>query len=187
MLRNRKGVTLLEVMTVVTMGAIMMVFALPKMQSSRTAASMSSARTQVESYLAVARAIAVRNGGKTQLVRYGNTLMIRADTGTGWVTMGKPVELDATANVTLDATASTISFDSRGLATGLNAAGEKFYFTVASGYGAGAKDSICVTRFGALLDKKCGAAPPPPSEEILILPDISLPPPPTSPDVVSPY
>ena len=159
MLRNRKGVTLYEIITVATLAAIMLAFAYPRMSEARRAAALASARTQVESYLALARTIAIRNGGKTQFVRNGNTLKIEADTGTGWVAVAKPITIDASA-ISLSGTASTIAFDSRGLATGLNAGGEKFYLTIVSAYGAGMKDSICVTRLGALLDRNCGAAAP---------------------------
>jgi Tfp pilus assembly protein FimT len=194
MLRNHKGVTLFEIVTVTTLAAIMMVVALPKVAESRRAAAMASARLQVESYLAAARETAKRNGGKTQLVHSANTLTIQADTGTGWVTIGRPIQLDASSNIALTsalasttaATTGTIAFDGRGIASGLNAGGAKFYFTIASGYGAGMQDSLCLTRFGAVLDKKCGQAAAPPPSEILIEPDISLPPSP-SPDVVSPY
>lgn len=174
MLRNRKGVTLFEIMTVTTLAAIMLVVAVPKVAESRRAAAMAAARVQVESYMATARAIAVRNGGRTQLVRNGNTLTIQADTGTGYVTMAKPMQIDPSSKLELGGTAATvtITFDARGLATGLNASGEKFYITVASGYGAGTKDSVCVTRFGALLDRSCGKSPP--IAEI-VEPDISLP------------
>jgi prepilin-type N-terminal cleavage/methylation domain-containing protein len=158
MLRNRKGVTLFEIMTVMVITAIVMVVAVPRVGSSRHAAAMAAARTQVESYLATTRAIATRNGGRTQLVRSGNTLTIQADTGTGYVTMVKPMQIDASSNITLGGTATApIAFDARGIASGLNASGEKFYLTVSSGYGAGMKDSVCITRFGAVLDRNCGA------------------------------
>jgi len=168
MLRNRKGVTLFELMTVVVIAGVMMLVALPRMSESRKSAGMSSARTQVESYLATARAVAIRNGGKTQLVRYGNTLMIQADTGTGWVTVVRPVELGA-KNISITPSVNAMAFDARGLATGLNATGEKFYIQIASGYGAGTKDSVCITRFGAVLDRKCGQ--PAPAGDVLLNPE----------------
>jgi Tfp pilus assembly protein FimT len=171
MLRNRKGVTILEIMTVMVVAALMMAVAFPHMKDTRRAGSMQSARTQVESYLSVARAIAIRNGGRTRLVHNGNSLRIESDTGTGWVTVVRRLPFDEVSNVKLDATANTIVYDSRGLAIGLSATGEKFYITAKTGYGAGTVDSICVTRFGALLDRTCGLAvkPPEKEEDIIIL------------------
>ena len=166
MVRNRKGVTLFEIMTVMVLAALVMAFAFPHMKDTRRAASMQSARTQVESYLSVARAVAIRNGGRTRLVQTGHKLEIQADTGTGWVTVVQPVKFNEVSNVHLDATVSTINYDSRGLATGLSATGEKFYLTAASGYGAGTKDSICVTRFGALLNRSCVLTVATPEKEI---------------------
>ena len=157
--RNRKGVTLFEIMTVVTLAAIMMVMALPRLTEGRRAAAMAAARVQVESYLTTARAIAVRNAGKTQLVKSGNTLMIQADTGTGWITVVKPLELEG-GYVKIKPSVNTIAFDSRGLATGLSATGEKFYLKIESGYGEGLKDSVCITHLGGLLDRKCGSGGP---------------------------
>ena len=157
MARNRKGVTLFEIMTVIVLSAIMLTVAIPRITRSKRSASMQSARTQVESYISVARAIAVRNGGKTQLIRSGNMLYVQADTGTGWVTVVRPVELDQVSGVSLGTTitSNTIAFDARGMATNLSASGEKFYITSTT-YGTTLKDSICVTRFGALLDRNCG-------------------------------
>jgi prepilin-type N-terminal cleavage/methylation domain-containing protein len=174
MLRNRKGVTLLEIMTVVVMAAIMMAITFPHMKDTRRASSMQSAKTQVESYLAVARAVAVRNGGRTYLIRSGNTLQIMADTGTGLVLVVRPVQLDSVSNVLLGATRDTVVYDSRGLATNLSATGERFYITAASGYGAGTKDSVCVTRLGLVLDRKCGLSVTPPEKEEVKDPDIII-------------
>jgi Tfp pilus assembly protein FimT len=156
--RNRRtGVTLLEIMTVLTLAAIMMAMAFPRLSESRRTAQLAAARGQVETYLSVARSIAVRNGGKTQLVRNGNKLTIESDTGTGWVTMVKPLKL-GDADVGLNSTTNVIAFDARGLATGLSATGEKFYLKIASGYGSNLQDSICVTRLGGVLDRSCGSA-----------------------------
>src|SRR5688572_16420728 len=157
MLRNRKGVTLIEIMTVVVMAIIMTAIAFPRLKETRRASSMQSARAQVESYLAVARSVAIRNGVRAFLIRNGNTIRIMADSANGTiVTVVRPIQLDSVSNVTLGATKDTIVYDSRGLAVNLSASGERFYITAASGLGAGTMDSICVTRLGLVLDRKCG-------------------------------
>jgi prepilin-type N-terminal cleavage/methylation domain-containing protein len=160
-MRNRNGFTLFEIMTVVVMLAIMVAIALPRMSVAKRAASMESARAQVESYISAARAIAIRNGGRTQLVQTGNTMYVQADTGTGWITVVKATRFNQSTNVAVSATVGSILFDARGLATGLNAAGEKFYITGQSVYGTTVRDSICITRFGAPLDRRCGVAASP--------------------------
>jgi Tfp pilus assembly protein FimT len=161
MLRNRKGVTLVEIMAVVVMVIIMTAIAFPKLKETRRAASMQSARTQVESYLAVARSVAIRNGVRSVLIRSGNTMRILADSAVGLVTVVQPIQLDSVSNVLLSSSgggmADTIVYDNRGMAVNLPSTGGKFYITVASGvYGAGTKDSICVTRLGLVLDRNCG-------------------------------
>jgi Tfp pilus assembly protein FimT len=156
MLGNRRGVSLIEIMAVVALAIIVTAIALPALNNSRRAASMQSARTQVESYLAVARSVAVRNGVRSFLIREGNTIRIMADSSNGVVTVVRPVRLDSVSSVTLGATRDTIIYDSRGIAVNLAASGERFYITAASGYGAGATDSICVTRLGLALDRNCG-------------------------------
>jgi Tfp pilus assembly protein PilE len=166
MLRNRKGVTLIEIMTVVALAVAMTAIAFPKLKETRRASSMQSARTQVESYLAVARSVAIRNGVRAFLVREGNTIRIMADSANGTiVTVVRPVELDSVSQVALGATKDTIIYDSRGLAVNLNASGEKFYITSIAAYSAGVKDSICVTRLGLVLDRKCGLGVTPPEKE----------------------
>jgi Tfp pilus assembly protein FimT len=182
MLRNRKGVTLIEIMTVVVMVIIMTAVAFPKLKETRRAASMQSARTQVESYLAVARSVAIRNGVRSFLIRDGNTIRIMADSANGLVTVVAPFRLDEVSQILLSTTsgrtADTIIYDNRGIAVNLASSG-KIYLTVDSNaYGAGIKDSICVTRLGLVMDKKCGlsamAMEKKEDEEILIDPDIIL-------------
>ena len=158
MLRSQKGVTLFEVMTVMVLGAILLAMAVPKVRESRRAAMMASARVQAESYVTTARAIAIRNGGKTQLVRSDNTMMIQADTGTGWITVVPAVPFDG-GKISIKPSVNTIAFDARGLAVGLGAAGEKIYVKDESG-SSEKKDSVCITRLGALLGQGCGSAAP---------------------------
>ena len=163
MLRNRKGVTLIEIMTVVAMAIVMTAIAFPKLKETKRASSMQSARIQVESYLAVARSVAIRTGVRAVLVREGSTMKILADSANTLVLVVRPVQLDSVSQVVLSSaagtTADTIIYDSRGIATNLGSTGQKFYITVGSGhYGAGTKDSVCVTRLGLVLDKKCGLA-----------------------------
>ena len=178
MLRNRKGVTLIEIMTVVAMVIVMTAVAFPKLKETRRAASMQSARTQVESYLAVARSVAIRNGVRSFLIREGNTIRIEADSTNGLVTVVPPFRLDEVSQILLSTTsgrsADTIIYDNRGIAVNLASAG-KIYLTVASNtYGAGTKDSICVTRLGLVMDKKCGLsamAEEKKDEEIILVDD----------------
>lgn len=192
MVRNRKGATLIEIMTAVGLAIIMTAIAFPKLKETRRAANMQSAKTQVESYLSVARSIAIRNGVRSFLIRDRNTIRIMADSANGLVAVVRPVSLDSLSNVLLTSasgrTADTIVYDSRGMAVNLVDM-QKFYITVASGYyGAGTKDSICVTRLGLVLDRNCGLVVPPEKKEEELPPDviivdpkegpISLPPPP---------
>ena len=192
MLRNRKGITLIEIMTAVGLAIIMTAVAFPKLKETRRAANMQSAKTQVESYLSVARSVAIRNGVRSFLIRDGNTMRILADSGSGLVVVVRPMALDTVSNVLLTSasggTADTIVYDNRGMAVNL-AATQKFYITTKSGVGAGVKDSICVTRLGLVLDRNCGLVVMPEKKEeeevpidiIILDPDkegpISLPPP----------
>ena len=191
MLRNRKGITLIEIMTAVGLAVIMTAVAFPKLKETRRAANMQSAKTQVESYLSVARSVAIRNGVRSFLIRDGNTMRIMADSANGLVVVVRPMALDTVSNVLLTSasggTADTIIYDNRGMAVNL-AATQKFYITTKSGAGAGVKDSICVTRLGLVLDRNCGLVAMPEKKEdeipidiIILDPDkegpISLPPP----------
>ncbi len=160
MLRNRRGVTLLEIMTVIVLAAIMMAVAFPQLKETRRASAMQSAKTQFESFAATARAIAVRTGSRTYLIRQNHSIRIEADSAGTIVTVLRKVNLNDVSSVHLGSTsgqsADTIMYDARGMATNLGATGTKFYFTSASGYGAGTKDSICITRLGMVFDRSCG-------------------------------
>src|SRR5918999_5321737 len=101
MLRNRKGVTLIEIMTVVVMVILVTAVSFPKLKDTKRAASMQSARTQVESYLAVARSVAIRNGVRAFLIRDGNTVRIMADSTNGLVLVVRPIQLDSVSKVLL--------------------------------------------------------------------------------------
>jgi Tfp pilus assembly protein FimT len=165
MVATRRGLTLIEIIAVVALAIIMMAIAFPALKDARRAASMQSARTQVESYLSAARSVAIRNGVRSFLIRDGNTIRIMADSASGQiVTVVRPIQLDSVSNVRLESTKDTIIYDSRGIALNLSASGERFYITAASGYGAGTTDSICVTRLGLPLDKNCGLAATPPAK-----------------------
>lgn len=188
MLRNRKGVTLIEIMTAVGLAIVMTAIAFPKLKETRRAANMQSAKTQVQSYLSVARSVAIRNGVRSFLIRDGNTMRIMADSGAGLVVVVRPMSLDTISNVLLTSAsgraADTIVYDNRGMAVNL-AGTQKFYITTKSGLGAGVADSICVTRLGLVLDRNCGLVvmPEKKDEEVpidIIIVDegpISLPPP----------
>jgi prepilin-type N-terminal cleavage/methylation domain-containing protein len=166
MLRNRKGVTLLEIMTVVVMGAVVMAITVPSMKNAGRASSMSSAKSRVESSLAMARSVAIRNGVRSLLVRDGNSIKILADSvnSTGVVAneivMVVPTirfegfALSSSSGETVD----TLVYDSRGLATNLDASGIKFILTQTSGYGEGSSETVCITRLGLVLDRNCGLA-----------------------------
>ena len=160
MARNRRGVTLIEIMAVVVMAIIMTAIAFPKLKESRRAASMQSARAQVESYLSVARSIAVRNGVRSFLIRDANSIRILADSTNALVIVVRPIQLDSVSNVVLSSSAGTsadtIVYDNRGVAVNLGSTGRKFYITAATGVGAGTRDSVCVTRLGLVLDRNCG-------------------------------
>jgi Tfp pilus assembly protein FimT len=168
MLRNRKGVTLIEIMTAVGLAIIMTAVAFPKLKETRRSANMQSAKTQVESYLSVARSVAIRNGVRSFLIRDGNTMRIMADSANGLVVVVRPMALDTISNVLLTSasggTADTIVYDNRGMAVNL-AAMQKFYITTKTGVGAGVADSICVTRLGLVMDRNCGLVAMPEKKE----------------------
>jgi Tfp pilus assembly protein FimT len=152
--RNRRAVTLIEIVAAVVLAIVATAIVLPKLGHTRRASQVQSARTQVESYLSAARSVAIRTGVRAVLIRQGNTIRVMADSATGLVTVVRPIRIDSVLQVSLGATRDTIIYDSRGLATNLASSGERFYIT--SAVDPGVKDSICVTRLGLALDRKCG-------------------------------
>lgn len=149
MKRSRLGFTLIEMLMVVVIMGLVLAFALPKFNSLRNSGRVGSAKVQLSSSVTIARAAAIQNGRPARWSVSGNTVTVSAQNAAGvYVNVGAPSDFYTTHGVELSANPSTIDFDSRGIANGLNSTA-KLYVRGST------TDSICVTVLGVVLRNGC--------------------------------
>lgn len=152
-MRRRNGVTLIELLTVMVIVGVVFVMSLPRLDALVEVNAVRSAKRQLQSYIVVARAAAIRRG-TTSAFKFSNSTILVTSTGsTGVVdTIRKAIALATTQKVALTvsggATSDTISFNGRGFASSLSSS-RKYLLTRGS-----SKDSLCITKLGLIA--KCG-------------------------------
>jgi prepilin-type N-terminal cleavage/methylation domain-containing protein len=154
-LRSRRAFSLIEMMVVLVIAGITMAIAMPKFAGMRDRMSVRSAKQQFSSYLATARAAAIRQSQLGHFHANNNTIWSNVNQPDGTninVSRGVSLMNARGVAVTLGGSApsnDSIIFDSRGMSTNISA-GRTYVFTRN-----GVKDSICVSRLG-LIARKCG-------------------------------
>ena len=149
MRKSRLGFTLTELMMVVIIMGVVLAFAVPKFNSLRNSGKLGAAKTHVMASLTTARASAIQNGYGSRWSISGNNVTVAARTAAGTYTnLASAAKFDTLYSVTLRASQTEIDFDSRGLATNLNATGKIYVVGITT-------DSICVTRLGVVLRTGC--------------------------------
>jgi prepilin-type N-terminal cleavage/methylation domain-containing protein len=151
---RRPGFTLIETMVVLIIAGIAMSISLPKFAAMRDRMSVRSAKQQFSSYLATARAAAIRQSQSGQFHVSSSTVWssVNQPNGTN-INVSKSVSLTTARGVTITLAGSppsndSIVFDSRGMSS--TGAARTYVFTRN-----GLKDSICVSRLG-LIARTCG-------------------------------
>jgi prepilin-type N-terminal cleavage/methylation domain-containing protein len=149
MTQSRSGFTILEIMTVMMIMGIVLAFGIPKFNSLRNSGRVGAAKVQASTSLTTARAAAIQNGRPSRWSVSGNTITIQAQNAAGnYVNVGQPMDYFTQYSVSLSASPSTINFDSRGLANGLNSTAKLYVRGTTT-------DSICVTVLGVVLRNGC--------------------------------
>jgi len=142
-------------MVVLVIAGITMAIAMPKFAGMRDRMSVRSAKQQFSSYLATARAAAIRQSQSGQFHANSNSIWSNVNQPDGTninVSRGVSLMNARGVAVTLGGSApnqDSIVFDSRGMSTNI-ATGRTYVFTRN-----GVKDSICVSRLG-LIARTCG-------------------------------
>ncbi len=153
--RLAEAFSLIEMLVVLVIAGITMAIAMPKFAGMRDRMSVRSAKQQFSSYLATARAAAIRQSQLGHFHANSNTIWSNVNQPDGTsINVSKGVSLMNARGVavTLGGSApsqDSIIFDSRGMSTNISA-GRTYVFTRNS-----IKDSICVSRLG-LIARKCG-------------------------------
>lgn len=152
--RARAGFTIIETVVVLIIASIAMAISLPRFAAMRDRMSVRSAKQQFASYLATARASAIRQSQQSQFHVKNNTIWTTVNQPSGTnITVGRSVALDQSRGVTVTlggaAPSDSVMFDARGLGA---TTGARVYVLTRNGL----KDSICVTRLG-LIARTCGS------------------------------
>lgn len=142
---SRRGFTLVELLTVITIAGLLMAMAYPKFGPMRDMGGVRSSKQAITSYLATARQAAIRRGQPATFHVSGNTVWVSMNGGTEIIEPQK--DLMGTSSVTVTTALTTVTYNPRGLAR----LGPDRRITLARGV---ASDTVCVSLLGAI--GKCG-------------------------------
>lgn len=152
MSNNDRGFTLIELLIVCAIVSILSIVSLPKITTAIQKNDVRSAKQEIASYLAQARALAIQNGRTARFIRTGDTIQVALDDGTGGLTRIGTQNLYALHRVALStkpAGRDTVSFDPRGLLVGPPGV------TLVVSRDA-LRDSVCVVGLGKITTDRCG-------------------------------
>ena len=135
-------------MVVVLAGALMAV-SMPKVATFRSKTELRAAKDHIATQLATARAAAIRRAQPATFNAAGHQIWVTVDSAGNQVTLVNKIALNNAFKTQLSANRSAVTFDARGFAQGL---GSVAVFVVARG---GARDSVCVSRAGAIMRERC--------------------------------
>lgn len=148
----RFGFTITELALVLTIAAVCMALAAPTFQPAIDAAKLRSAKTELASYLTVARASAIRRNAPSQVQVSGSSVSSTVSVNGTQTTFRRATDFSRSFGVTFSGSPpSTITFDPRGFLTGSTTA--KYILVRGS-----VKDSVCVTSLGIVAQQGSGCA-----------------------------
>lgn len=147
--RRSTGFTFIELIVAMTVAAVIMGIALPRMAPARDSAGVRSAKQLVTAYVGSARQAAVRRGGSSAFNVSGNEVWVTS-TKEGVLTIVEPrINLDDQYDVAISGTLSTVAYNARGLANPRLSGAQTLRLTRGD-----RTDSLCITLLGMV--GKCG-------------------------------
>jgi len=165
MKKARRGFTMVELMMVIAILGLLVGIAIPRIRNYRMSNNMMSAKAQVASSIATARAAAIQKGRQARFIVRGDRLNVEvsADTAssiggssaTGTMIILSNIPLDDRYDVSIVPRAaldSVIRFDARGFGTTGSGGMARFILT-----GGSRTDSVCVSSLGLIMKRGCGA------------------------------
>ena len=148
---------MVELLVVIAIMGILVTFAVPKIRTFRSGNNLRSAKAQVASSLATARAAAIQKGRQARFIVRGNNLAVTVDTGATAglqelvVLSNVPIDDRYSASISLRTVAdSQVTFDSRGFGSTGSGARAVYVLRVQS-----LTDSICVSPLGLINKQGC--------------------------------
>lgn len=148
----RRGFTLVEMLIVIAVMSILALFIVPKFEGLYEANRLASARQEVTTAIATARAAAIQKGRPATLSVTGNQLTVTVTNPSGGQTTVIPRSpLDTLYGVRVKPPAASLVFDVRGfLSTTLSGGIGKFQLSALS-----RSDSVCITATGQIIPRGC--------------------------------
>lgn len=148
---------MVELLVVIAIMGILVGFAVPKIRTFRSGNNLRSAKAQVASSLATARAAAIQKGRQARFIVRGNNLAVTVDTGATAglqelvVLSNVPIDDRYSASITMRTVAdSQVTFDSRGF--GSTGSGSRAVYVLRV---QALSDSICVSPLGLINKQGC--------------------------------
>lgn len=147
---RRRGYSLIELMTVVTVASLMMLFAWPRVRQAKFKSDLRSARMTMGAMFGRARASAIQYSRTTTLVFSGNKVLVTATprlvtlAGSTIDTIGSIEDLGTAYGATITSGAAAIAFSPRGLTANNGTVTVKVSHDEF-------QDSIVISGFGRLL------------------------------------
>ncbi len=154
-LRERRGVSLIEMLIVVLICGLMTALVMPSITSARDNAGRRAAHQTFESAVAATRAAALQKGKSATLTFVNNTATVTVLSGlaNSSVTVMGPVRFTPAFNATievLNSSTTTITYNSRGLLTPTPATPLIYRVKVGA-----TRDTVCVSVAGVILSRGC--------------------------------
>lgn len=153
--RERRGVSLMEMLVVVSICALTTALALPNLAAARDGAGRRAAHQVLEGAIAATRAAALQKGKTATLTIASNaaTVTVLSGVANTSVTVLGPVRFTPAFNATievLNGSPTTITYNGRGLLTPTPF--EPLVYRVKVG---ATSDTVCVSTAGVILSRGC--------------------------------
>ena len=153
--RERRGVTLIEMLVVVSICGLTTALVAPNLATARDGAGRRAAHQVLEGAIAATRAAALQKGKTASLTIANNTATVTVLSGmaSSSVTVMGPVRFTSAFNATievLNGSTTTIAYNARGLLTPTPAGPLIYRVNVGA-----TRDTVCVSPAGVILSRGC--------------------------------
>ena len=148
-MKNRRGFSLVELTVAVAFVGVLSALVAPKVSEANDQNNILAAKRVVVTHFSSAQSSAVQRGRSVKVTIENDSIwltLVRAS-GDSAITSKRSL---AALGADVETTVASVTYDSRGFATGLPLTGAKVLF-----HGIGVSDSLCVTRTGMVLRKGC--------------------------------
>lgn len=144
---NRRGFTIIEMITVIVLIGIIAAIGIPRLRGSLEKQNVRSGKAAIATLVATARSVAVQRGCPATLNLNADSVWVTAcgvNPPVASVTVGTKKFVASTYGVTLSSTAATLVYDPRGMTT-------QFQATTVRIAGPAYQDSVVINQLGKVV------------------------------------